>query len=51
MREILCLKFMSFFDNHETEIKEKDLMISSEYAYHVTSILHYPTLSCQEHTE
>ena len=38
-REILCLKFCkSFFDNHETEIKEKDLMISSEYAYHVTSL-------------
>lgn len=39
MREILCLKFYkSFFDNHETKIKEKDLMISSEYAYHVTSL-------------
>ena len=39
MREIRCLKFHKFFfDNHKTEIKEKDLMISSKYVYYVTSL-------------
>ena len=37
--DIQCLKFYkSFFDNHKTEIKEKDLMISSKYVYYITSL-------------